>query len=97
MASAQSIQAQLMTVPPWCIGFCVAITLSYSADRFDARGWHIVGASIVGGAGWLTAGLLPHDAYIPRYGCLCLAAVGAFPCAPAMTNWVTCNTPSLLT
>lgn len=97
MHAVQSIQAQLMTVPPWCIGFCVAITLSYSADRFDARGWHIVGASIVGGAGWLTAGLLPHDAYIQRYGCLCLAAVGAFPCAPAMTNWVTCNTPSLLT
>ncbi|POS78595.1 hypothetical protein DHEL01_v203003 [Diaporthe helianthi] len=94
---AYSIHAQLMTVPPWCIGFCVAISLSYSADRFDARGWHIVGASVVGGAGWLTAGLLPHDAYIQRYGCLCLAAVGAFPCAPAMTNWVTCNTPSLLT
>ncbi|KAI3396505.1 hypothetical protein diail_12125 [Diaporthe ilicicola] len=93
----QSIQAQLMTVPPWCIGFCVAITLSYSADRFDARGWHIVGASVAGGVGWLTAGLLPHDAYVQRYGCLCLAAVGAFPCAPAMTNWVTCNTPSLLT
>lgn len=93
----KSIQAQLMTVPPWCIGFCVAISLSYSADRFDARGWHIVGASIVGGAGWLTAGLLPHDAYTSRYGCLCLAAVGAFPCAPSMTNWVTCNTPSLLT
>lgn len=86
-----------MTVPPWCIGFCVAISLSYSADRFDARGWHIVGASIAGGVGWLTAGLLPHDAYVQRYGCLCLAAVGAFPCAPAMTNWVTCNTPSLLT
>ncbi|KAJ4415889.1 hypothetical protein N0V82_007083 [Gnomoniopsis sp. IMI 355080] len=93
----ESIQAQLMTVPPWVVGFCVAILLSYSADRFDARGWHIAGASIAGGAGWLTAGLLPADAYNARYGCLCLAAVGAFPCAPAMTNWVTCNAPSLVT
>jgi hypothetical protein len=93
----QSIQAQLMTVPPWCVGFVVAITLSYTADRFDARGWHISLLSVAGGVGWLTAGLLPPTAYMQRYGCLCLAASGAFPCAPAMTNWVTCNTPSLLT
>lgn len=92
-----SIHAQLLTVPPWCIGFVVAISLSYSADRFNARGAHITIASIIGGVGWLTAGLLPHDAYVKRYGCLCLAACGAFPVAPSMTNWVTCNTPSLLT
>lgn len=92
----KSIQAQLLTVPPWVIGFFVAITLSYSADRFNARGWHIAIASCTGGAGWLAAGLLPADAYVSRYGCLCLAATGAFPCAPSMTNWVTCNCPSLL-
>lgn len=92
-----SIQAQLLTVPPWVIGFFVAISLSYSADRFDARGWHITIASTIGGIGWLTAGLLPADAYVKRYGCLCLAACGAFPVAPSMTNWVTCNTPSMLT
>lgn len=84
----ESIQAQLFTVPPWVVGFCAAILLSYSADKFDARGWHVAGASIAGGIGWLTAGLLPADSYNARYGCLCLAAVGAFPCAPAMTNWV---------
>jgi hypothetical protein len=93
----QSIQAQLLTVPPWVVGFCVAITISYSADHFNARGWHITIASLIGGAGWLTAGLLPADAYVQRYGCLCLAAAGAFPVAPSLTNWVTCNTPSFLT
>lgn len=92
-----SIEAQLLTVPPWVVGFVVALLLSYSADHFNARGLHIAGASIAGGVGWVTAGSLPADAYTARYGCLCLAAVGAFPCAPAMTNWVTCNTPSLLT
>lgn len=109
-----SIQAQLLTVPPWVIGFFVAITLSYSADRFDARGWHVTIASTVGGIGWLTAGLLPADAYVKRYGCLCLAACGAFPVAPSLleksfllawymfadinrTNWVTINSPSMLT
>lgn len=92
-----SIQAQLLTVPPWVVGFVVAISLSYSADHFDARGWHVTIASVVGGVGWLAAGLLPPDAYVQRYGCLCLAAAGAFPCAPSLTNWVTCNSPSFLT
>lgn len=93
----ESVQAQLLTVPPWAVGFVVAIVLSYSADHFNARGWHITVASILGGAGWLSAGLLPADAYVQRYGCLCLAACGAFPVAPSMTAWVTCNTPSMLT
>ncbi|KAI1340353.1 MFS transporter [Xylariaceae sp. FL0016] len=93
----ESIEAQLLTVPPWVVGFFVAIILSYSADYFNARGWHISIISAIGGAGWLTAGLLPPTLYVQRYGCLCMAAAGAFPAAPAMTNWVTCNTPSLLT
>ncbi|KAI1321503.1 MFS transporter [Xylariaceae sp. FL0255] len=92
-----SIQAQLLTVPPWVVGFIVALLLSYSSDRLDARGWHISAISIVGGAGWLAAGLLPPDAYIKRYICLLIAATGAFPAAPSMTNWVTCNSPSLFT
>lgn len=92
-----SITAQLLTVPPWLIGFVVAISISYTADRYDARGWHVTIFSLIGGAGWLTAGLLPPDAYKSRYGCLCLAACGAFPCAPSLTNWVTCNSPSFLT
>ncbi|KAI5857458.1 MFS transporter [Durotheca rogersii] len=93
----ESIHAQLLTVPPWVVGFVVAIALSYSADHFNARGLHITVISIVGGLGWLTAGLLPPTSYVQRYGCLCMAAAGAFPAAPSMTNWVTCNTPSLLT
>lgn len=93
----KSIEAQLLTVPPWVVGFVVAIILSYSSDHFDARGWHITIASLLGGIGWLTAGLLPPTSYVQRYGCLCLAAAGAFPAAPSMTNWVTCNSPSFLT
>ncbi|KAI0835226.1 MFS transporter [Hypoxylon sp. FL0890] len=90
----ESIQAQLMTVPPWVVGFVIAIALSYSADRFNARGAHITVVSVIGGLGWLTAGLLPSTAFTARYCCLCLGAIGAFPTAPSMTNWVTCNTPS---
>ncbi|KAI1406896.1 MFS transporter [Hypoxylon sp. FL1857] len=93
----ESIQAQLLTVPPWVVGFVVAIALSYSADRFNARGAHVAVISAIGGLGWLTAGLLPKEKYVQRYGCLILSAAGAFPAAPSMTNWVTCNTPSFRT
>ncbi|KAI0883064.1 MFS transporter [Annulohypoxylon maeteangense] len=92
-----SIQAQLLTVPPWVVGFVVAILVSYSADRFNARGWHITVISTIGGAGWLTAGLLPSTSYVQRYGALVMAATGAFPAAPLCTSWVTVNSPSLLT
>ncbi|RYO76833.1 hypothetical protein DL762_009676 [Monosporascus cannonballus] len=34
----QSVQAQLMTVPPLVVGFSVAFALSHPADHFDARG-----------------------------------------------------------
>jgi hypothetical protein len=50
-----SIHAQLLTVPPWVVGFFVAITISYTADKFNARGWTITIFSLIGGAGWLSA------------------------------------------
>ncbi|KAK3675921.1 hypothetical protein LTR78_004113 [Recurvomyces mirabilis] len=92
-----SIRAQLMTVPPWIVGYCACLFLGYSADRFNARGWHITASSVIGGIGWLTAGLLPQDAYIQRYGCLMLCACGAFPSSGPLSAWVTCNVPSIVT
>lgn len=92
-----SITAQLMTVPPWVVGYVVSLSLSWSADRLNARGWHIAFSSTVGGIGWLTAGLLPTDAYTKRYGALILCACGAFPSAAPLSAWVTCNVPSIAT
>lgn len=86
-----------MTVPPWVVGYIISLTLSWSADRLNARGWHIALSSTIGGIGWLTAGLLPVDAYIKRYGALILCACGAFPSAAPLSAWVTCNVPSIAT
>ncbi|KAH9843442.1 MFS transporter [Teratosphaeria destructans] len=92
-----SIKAQLMTVPPWIVGYCACLLLGWSADRWNARGWHITTSSIIGGVGWLTAGLLPADAYAARYGCLMLCACGAFPSCGPLSAWVTCNIPTIVT
>ncbi|OAA55216.1 Major facilitator superfamily domain, general substrate transporter [Niveomyces insectorum RCEF 264] len=93
----ESLEAQLLTIPPWVVGYLVALGLSFSADHFNARGYHIAFASTVGGLGWLIAGCLPAHAYAARYGCLVLAAVGAFPCVPSLSAWVTGNVPSFAT
>lgn len=92
-----SIEAQLMTVPPWLVGYVVCLLLGWSADRRNARGWHVALSSTLGGAGWLTAGLLPADAYAKRYGCLMLCACGAFPSSGPLSAWVTCNVPTVVT
>ena len=92
-----SINAQLLTVPPWMVGYCFSLFLGWSADRFNARGYHIFISSMLGGIGWLTAGLLPADAYIKRYGMLMLCACGAFPSSGPLSAWVTCNVPSIKT
>lgn len=54
-----------------------------------------MGCSMLGGVGWLTAGLLPADAYAARYGCLILCACGAFPSTGPLSAWVTCNVPAI--
>lgn len=89
-----SITAQLMTVPPWVVGYLVSLCLAYSADRYNARGLHVAGATFLSGVGFLAYTLLPADSYAKRYGCLYLIACGAFPSASPMVGWVTCNVPS---
>ncbi|KEF58853.1 uncharacterized protein A1O9_03696 [Exophiala aquamarina CBS 119918] len=89
-----SVKAQLMTVPPWCVGFVVSLCLAWSADHFNARGYHAAGASMLSGIGFMTSAVLPADAYLQRYGALILASAGAFPTLAPLAGWVTCNAPS---
>jgi hypothetical protein len=86
-----SLQANLMTVPPWIFGYCICLLLAWSADTHNARGWHVAASSIVGGIGWLVQAVLPADAYKARYAMLFLCASGAFPSANPLSGWVTCK------
>lgn len=67
------------------------IIVSYSADRFNARGVHSAALALIGAVGFMTSALLPPDAYLHRYGCLIVAATGAFACIPPMLGWLTSN------
>ncbi|KAI7318591.1 putative MFS transporter [Hortaea werneckii] len=92
-----SLQANLMTVPPWIFGYVVCLFLAWSADTRNARGFHVAASSVVGFIGWLVQAVAPADAYKLRYGMLFLCAAGAFPSANPLSAWVTCNVPSIAT
>lgn len=92
-----SIKAQLMTVPPWVVGYFFSLFLGWSADKHNARGWHVVASSLLGGIRWVTAGSLPADAYTKRYGMLFVCACGAFPSSGPLSACVTCNVPAFAT
>ena len=67
------------------------IIVSYSADHFNARGFHSAFFAVVGAAGFTASALLPPDSYTSRYGALIVAASGAFACIPPMLGWLTSN------
>ena len=85
------LQAQLMTVPPYAVAYVVTICVSFSADHFNARGLHSAMFATVGALGFLVSAVLPAHAYAHRYGCLIVAASGAFSCIPPLLGWLSSN------
>ncbi|KAH6652119.1 major facilitator superfamily domain-containing protein [Truncatella angustata] len=87
----KDLQAQLMTVPPYAVAYVVQILTSWSADHFNARGLHSATLATIGAIGFLASAVLPADAYASRYGCLIVAACGAFACIPPLLGWLSSN------
>ncbi|KAB5522050.1 major facilitator superfamily domain-containing protein [Coniochaeta sp. 2T2.1] len=85
------LKAQLMTVPPYAVAYVTQILVSYSADRFNARGLHAAALATVGAVGFIASACLPPDDYLHRYGCLIVASAGSFACIPPMLGWLTSN------
>ncbi|PKS05502.1 hypothetical protein jhhlp_008880 [Lomentospora prolificans] len=88
------LQAQLMTVPPWVVGYVVQILVAWSADHFNSRGMHSAALALVSTLGYVVSAVLPPDAYPSRYGCLILALTGAFSTIPPLLGWLTSNVVS---
>jgi hypothetical protein len=85
------LHANLMTVPPYAVAYVVTLAVSWSADHFNARGLHSAVFATIGAAGFLASAVLPPHAYAHRYGCLIVAASGAFSCIPPLLGWLTSN------
>ncbi|XXH00107.1 hypothetical protein Hte_006449 [Hypoxylon texense] len=87
----KDLSAQLMTIPPYAVAYVVQVLTSWSADHFNARGLHSAAMATVGAIGFLASAVLPADAYASRYGCLIVAASGAFACIPPLLGWLSSN------
>ncbi|KAF2096428.1 MFS general substrate transporter [Rhizodiscina lignyota] len=85
------LRAQLMTVPPYAVAYVVTLLASWSADHFNARAIHSAIFSTIGAVGFLASAVLPPTAYSHRYGCLIVAASGAFACIPPLLGWLSSN------
>ncbi|TPX15231.1 uncharacterized protein E0L32_004508 [Thyridium curvatum] len=85
------LRAQLMTVPPYAVAYAVSILTAWSADRTNARGLHAALLAAVGACGFAASACLPPAAYGRRYGCLVVAAAGAFSCIPPLLGWLSSN------
>ncbi|KAK4864255.1 hypothetical protein LT330_010048 [Penicillium expansum] len=88
------LRAQLMTVPPYAVAYVVTIAVAWSADYFNSRGLHSAIFSFIGAIGFLSSAVLPASAYLSRYGCLIVAASGAFACIPPLLGWLSSNISS---
>ncbi|RDL39769.1 uncharacterized protein BP5553_04109 [Venustampulla echinocandica] len=87
----KDLTAQLMTVPPYAVAYVVTILASYSSDHFNARALHSAIFATIGAAGFMASALLPADSYQSRYGCLIVAASGAFSCIPPLLGFLSSN------
>ncbi|KAJ5708120.1 hypothetical protein N7488_007921 [Penicillium malachiteum] len=86
-----NLRAQLMTVPPYAVAYVVTVAVAWSADHFNSRGLHSAIFAFIGAMGFLASAVLPADAYLHRYGCLIVAASGAFACIPPLLGWLSSN------
>ncbi|KAJ7832826.1 MFS transporter [Mycena leptocephala] len=87
----KSLNANLMTVPPYAVAYVVTVLTSWSGDRTNSRGLHSGIACLIGAAGFMASALLPADAYAHRYGCLIVGAAGSFASIPPLLGWITSN------
>ncbi|KAH8881681.1 MFS general substrate transporter [Thozetella sp. PMI_491] len=85
------LKAQLMTVPPYAVAYIVSLLTAWSGDRLNARGLHSAALATIGAIGFLASAVLPPTAYASRYGCLIVAAAGAFACIPPLLGWLSSN------
>ncbi|KAF8252198.1 MFS general substrate transporter [Wilcoxina mikolae CBS 423.85] len=86
-----SLQAQLMTIPPWAVSYVFTILIAFTSDHYNARALNSAGCMILGAIGFLVSAILPPERYLARYGCFILACSGSFACIAPLLGWLSGN------
>lgn len=78
-------------MPPYAAAWGFGLFVAYVSDRTNKRGVASFITAFIGTAGFLANGILPADAFNARYGCLFVAAIGAFAFVPCSSSWAVSN------
>ncbi|GAA5999749.1 uncharacterized protein JCM10292_003730 [Rhodotorula paludigena] len=87
-----SLDANLMSVPPFVVGACLLWCFLYSSDRFRERSLHTCAAMVLAIVGLaILVGIQDNNKL--RYGFLHVCLGGAFVAGPCILGWLAGNTP----
>ncbi|KAJ4985597.1 major facilitator superfamily transporter [Stagonosporopsis vannaccii] len=86
-----SLQANLMSVPPYVCGASVLYLFALSSDYHQERGFHIMGGISVSLVGLIVTAL--SSSMKVRYAGLCILLAGSYVPGPLTTAWLSGNTP----
>lgn len=86
-----SLQAQLMTIPPWAVAYVFTVFVAFASDNYNARAFVSAACMVVGAAGFMASALLDPGRYIARYVCLIVACSGSFACIAPLLGWLSGN------
>lgn len=84
-----SLDAQLLSIPPYVLACCLVFFISWNSDRTMERGLHIVCVSALGALGYIF--LLASENVGLRYTGAILVACGIYPIIPLTLSWVSNN------
>lgn len=71
----EGLRAQLFTVPPYAIAFCIVTTVAWIADRYEMRSWCMAASFAICGVAFLIEGpRSPQNSHLPRRSELILTA-----------------------
>ncbi|RMZ02079.1 hypothetical protein D0862_06139 [Hortaea werneckii] len=85
----EAIHAQLLTVPPNFLAFLAVLVAAYTSDKIKLRGPMIAGGLCIAAIGYIMQ--LASDKGGVKYAGTFFIAVGAFPCSPLITAWLSNN------
>ncbi|KAK1675314.1 major facilitator superfamily transporter [Colletotrichum godetiae] len=86
-----SIQANLMSVPPYACGAIGLYFFTLSSDYRKERGYHILGGIIIALVGLIATVTVESSG--GKYAALCVLLLGSYVAAPLTVAWLSGNTP----
>ncbi|OLN87016.1 High-affinity nicotinic acid transporter 1 [Colletotrichum chlorophyti] len=86
-----SIQANLMSVPPYVCGAVGLYLFTLSSDHHKERGYHIIGGIMVALIGLVAT--VTVESSSGKYASLCVLLMGSYVAAPLTVAWLSGNNP----